>query len=62
MLKDENAVADAGCHGHPTFADVVVVVVDHDVEAEWFVMSDPANFRTLPTRLLLNFIIIIYKL
>ena len=34
MLKDENAVADAGGHGHPTFADVVVVVVDHDVEAE----------------------------
>ena len=34
MLLDVDAVADAGGHGHPTFADVVVVVVDHDVEAE----------------------------
>ena len=35
MLKDDDAVADAGGHGHPTFADVVVVVIDHDIEAEW---------------------------
>ena len=34
MLLDVDAVADAGGHGHPTFADVVVVVVNHDVEAE----------------------------
>ena len=34
MLLDVDAVAYAGGHGHPTFADVVVVVVDHNVEAE----------------------------
>ena len=34
MLLDVDAVADAGGHGHPTFADVVIVVVDHDIEAE----------------------------
>ena len=34
MLGDDDAVADAGGHGHPTFADVVVVVIEHDVEAE----------------------------
>ena len=34
MLLDVDAVAYAGGHGHPAFADVVVVVIDHDVEAE----------------------------
>ena len=34
MLLDVDAVADAGGHGHPAFADVVVVVIDHDVETE----------------------------
>ena len=34
MLLDVDAVADAGGHGHPTFTDVVVVVVNHDIEAE----------------------------
>ena len=34
MLLDVDAVADAGGHGHPTFTDIVVVVIDHDVEAE----------------------------
>lgn len=34
MLLDVDAVADAGGHGHPAFADAVIVVVDHDVEAE----------------------------
>ena len=34
MLLDVDAVAYAGGHGHPTFADVVVVIIDHDVEAE----------------------------
>ena len=34
MLLDVDAVANAGGHGHPAFADTVVVVVDHDVETE----------------------------
>ena len=34
MLLDVDAVADAGGHGHPTFTDVVVVVIDHDIETE----------------------------
>ncbi len=29
-----DAVADTGGHGHPTFTDIVVVVIDHDIEAE----------------------------
>ena len=35
MLLDVDAVAYAGGHGHPTFTDIVVVVIDHNVETEW---------------------------
>jgi len=35
MLLDVDAVADTGGHGHPTFTDIVVVVIDHDIETEW---------------------------
>ena len=34
MLLDVDAVAYDGGHGHPTFTDVVVVVVNHDIETE----------------------------
>ncbi len=48
MLLDVDAVADAGGHGHPTFADIVVVVVDHDIETEWLgeeVVGDAQGIR-----------------
>ena len=34
MLGDKDAITDTRGHRHPTFADIVVVVIDHNVEAE----------------------------